>query len=81
MALMWPLQHVSRMVVLEPPTGMAQEGREVGGEGMGEAAQAILCVGLNVWFVYAMMVVECWIDREILCWTRRWFIAFVLGCV
>lgn len=45
MALMWPLQQVSRMVVLEPPMGMAQEGREVGGEGIGEAVQAMVCDG------------------------------------
>jgi hypothetical protein len=31
MALMWPLQHASRIEELEPPTGTAQEGSVVGG--------------------------------------------------
>lgn len=33
MALMWPLQHASRIEELEPPTGTAQEGSVVGGWG------------------------------------------------
>jgi hypothetical protein len=41
---MCALQHVSRIVVFEPPTGRAQEGREVGGEGMGDAEQDMIVV-------------------------------------
>jgi hypothetical protein len=42
MALMWPLQHVSRMVVFEPPMGRAQAVRVVGGEGMVEGQDILL---------------------------------------
>jgi hypothetical protein len=45
MALMWPLQHVSRMEELEPPMGTAQEARLVGGAGIcAGAVQAIFVV-------------------------------------
>jgi hypothetical protein len=42
MALMWPLQQVSRIEEFEPPMGTAQDVRVVGGAGMGVDVQDIL---------------------------------------
>lgn len=59
MALICPLQHVSRMEEFEPPMGTAQEVRVVGGVGMDVgAAQDMLVVVLRcVWCLMEMFYV------------------------
>jgi hypothetical protein len=51
MALIWPLQHVSRMDELEPPTGTAHAARLVGGAGIGNDAVQDILIGACVLMV------------------------------
>jgi hypothetical protein len=48
---MWPLQQTSRMEEFEPPMGMAQEERVVGGEGIWEGVEQDILIFGEVSFV------------------------------
>ena len=55
---MWPLQQVSRMVVLLPPMGTEQALRVVGGLGIGvlneqpEGAVIVFCLSFQAWIQF-----------------------------